>query len=135
MKSGERGKIVKVRRRPSDIKLGQIAWRLGFFGIFGWHNFYTGRRIRGWIMLGCMLVFMLQLWFIFPMGDINNGFEGMHPWREAVMVGQGMPFPLDMFGMISFFLWISDVFGVVFRWYKYPVRLGEVSDAGKVWAK
>ena len=122
MKSGERGKIVMMRRRPSDLQLGQISWRL-ILGIFGLHNFYTGRRIRGWIMLGCMIGFFVQS-LVFPLGDMANNLEGMHRWREACM-DSGIPFPLDFLGIISFALWVSDIFAIMFGWYKYPVRLGE----------
>jgi len=126
MKSGERGKIVMMRRRPSDLILSSLCLRL-VLGIFGWHNFYTGRKIRGWIMLGCMLAFIL--WFI-----LQNNIPAMaeHPlWG----MDSGEASPLIFLSTISLVLWISDIFGIMFGWYKYPVRLGEVNDAGKVWAK
>jgi len=133
MRAGDRGKIVMMRRRPSDVKLSELAWRLSL-GMFGVHSFYVGRRIRGWITLGCMLVFILSV-FIFPLGDISNELSGMHPWRRSVMIGWSMPFPFDFFGIAAIILWISDIFGILFGWYKYPVRLGEVGDVPKVWAK
>ena len=135
MRAGERGKIVMMRRRPNDLNLLHISWRL-LFGFFGVHNFYTGRKIRGWIMLGLGLGFILQL-IIFPVGNIGSEaiLEGMHPWRETVMVEWNMPFPLDFLGAAALVLWISDMLGVFCGWYKYPVRLGEVKDAANVWAK
>jgi len=132
MKTGDRGKIVKMRRRPSDVSLAKLSLRLcvGFFGV---HNFYTGRKIRAWIALGCAIGFVLQAIF-FPFGDINNNLEGMHSWRYACSEW-GMPFPLDFLGVVPLVMWISDIIGIIFGWYKYPVRLGEVSDAGKIWVK
>jgi hypothetical protein len=127
-KSGEKGKIVKMRKRPSDVNFGRFAFRLLVGGLFGWHNFYVGRRIRGWLMLSFMIVFIVQ-GFVFPLGDINNSFEGMHPWREAVMVGMLMPFPLDFFGIAALVMWFGDIFAVLVGWYKYPVRLGEASNS------
>lgn len=137
MMGSEAGKIVKMRRCPNDVKLSQMGWRL-VLGIFGVHNFYTGRKIRGWIMLGCMLIFVLQA-IVFPFGKViqNDGgleYVGMHPWRLAC-IDWGAPFPLDFFGAIALILWLSDIFGVILGWYKYPVRLGEVNDAGKIWTK
>ena len=131
MRTGDRGKIVMMRRRPNDLLLGQISWRL-IFGVFGVHNFYTGRRIRGWIMLGCMLAFVLEV-LVFPLGDITNALEGIHPWREAL--GDGGLWPFDVFGIIPVVMWISDVVSIMLGWYKYPVRLGEVGDAAKVWVR
>ena len=132
IKAGERGKIVMMRRRPSDVKLSSMTWRLAVGGLFGLHNFYVGRRIRGWIVLGCMIAFIIQ-GLVFSPGDFTNNLEGIHPWRAATNT-QGMPFPLDFFGLVAFALWISDIVGVVLGWYKYPVRLGEAKsgDTGQV---
>lgn len=138
MMGSESGKIIKMRRRPNDVKMSQMGWRL-VLGIFGIHNFYTGRKIRGFIMLGCMIIFVLQA-LVFPIGKViqleGGGMEyvGMHPWREAC-IDWGAPFPLDFLGVTALILWISDIFGVILGWYKYPVRLGEANDAGKIWAK
>ena len=96
-------------------------------GIFGVHNFYMGRRIRGWIMLGCMLAFLV--WFFVQ----DTFFDATHPWM-GMNVGDSIS-PFVLLSTVSLVLWVSDIFGIVFGWYKYPVRLGEVSDAGKIRAK
>lgn len=140
MKNDEAGKIIKMRRRPNDVPMWQLACRL-IIGIFGVHNFYTGRRIRGWIMLGCMILFIIEATFIFPPGKAvpvdGGGIEwvGMHPWRSNNVFLMGTLLPFDFLGVIPMILWLSDSLGIIFGWYKYPVRLGEVNDAGKIWAK
>jgi len=139
IKERDTGKIVKVRRRPTDVNMRTLGLLL-VFGFFGVHNIYTGRRIRAWIVFGCVAIFIVQV-FVFPVGDIVRtegggiDFVGMHPWREAAMVDWGFPFPLDFFGVVAMVLWLSDIFGIILGWYKYPVRLGEVSDVGKIWTK
>jgi len=138
IKNREVGKVVKMRRRPTDVNMKHVAFLL-FIGVFGAHNFYTGRRIRGWIMFGCITLFIVQA-LIFPFGrpiELEEGvisYVGMHPWREA-SIEWGAPFPLDFFGLVAMLLWFSDILGIIIGWYKYPVRLGEVNDAGKIWAK
>lgn len=116
MRSGEKGKIIMMRRRPTDVKMWQMALCL-IPGIFGVHNFFVGRRIRGWIMLGSMTVFIIAAIVILQTDNLQ------------------LAQPIALLSTPALVMWISDAFGIVFGWYKYPVRLGEVSDAGKVWAK
>jgi len=128
MKTGERGKIVKMRRRPSDVKLSSLCLML-IFGMFGAHHFYTGRKVWGWVFFGCMIGFIV-LSIAFPLGDLNNDLEGMHPIWEASNEW-GMPAPHAFLGVFCFVMWVYDIFGIVFGWYKYPVRLGEATAVNK----
>ena len=118
MKAGEGGKIVKMRRRPADVSMLSMAWRL-IFGIFGWHNFYVGRKVRGWIMLGFMIVFIIAGTVIIQLDAVDE------LWAQ----------PVALISTVPLVMWIADAFAIVFGWYKYPVRLGEVKDAAKVWTK
>jgi len=118
MKTGEKGKIVKMRRRPRDVLMWSMAWRL-VFGIFGWHSFYVGRRIRGWISLGLMIVYIVCAVILMSIDALGD------EWVQ----------PVALISTLPLVLWIADAFAIVFGWYKYPVRLGEVKDASKVWVK
>lgn len=119
MKAGERGKIVMMRRKPTDVKMWQMAWRL-IFGIFGVHNFYVGRKIRGWVMLGFMVAFIVTAIGV----PLALGIE-IQELGEAAQ-------PIAFLSTPPLVMWIADAFGIVFGWYKYPVRLGEDADASKV---
>jgi hypothetical protein len=113
MKSGERGKIVMMRRRPNDVKLYAILLR-AIFGLFGMHNFYVGRKIRGWISFGFMFVFIVTGIIIFEL-DLT----------EFTPVVAALSTP-------AIVIWVTDIFGIIFGWYKYPVRLGEAQSVGEV---
>lgn len=142
-KEGESGKIVMVRRRPTDLPLWKVTMLL-FWGLFGVHSFYVGRKVRGWISLGFMIGFILQA-IIFPVGTLEKGWTDAHPlWQKSIAADT--VFPLIFLGTVSLVLWISDIFGVIFGLYKYPVRLGEApakpnqdgdskKDVRKVWVK
>ena len=113
--------VFKTRRRPEDISFTKtVLWLL--IGFFGAHNFYTGRRVRGWIMLVCMIIFFVA-GFVIPIGALDAGID-MHPWRVA-FEDMGMIFPTDALGVASVVMWIWDFCAVVFGYYKYPVRLAE----------
>ena len=120
MKTGESGKIVRMRHRPTDVKIWSMVWRL-VFGLFGVHNFYTGRKIRGWISLGFMMVFIAAAIILLSIGVETLDDE----WVQ----------PVAMLSTPATVIWIADAFAVVFGWYKYPVRLGEIKDVEKVWAR
>ena len=110
-KSGE--KILMTKTKPDDVSFTKmIIWLL--LGIFGAHNFYVGRKIRGWIMVGFMVTF-IAFCIILPINPDN-----MHPWRQAF---SGSVFPTDLLGAAAFFVWVYDAFGVVFGFYKYPVKI------------
>jgi len=85
-------------------------------GIFGTYNFYVGRKIRGWIMLGGMIIGMVGFFFF--------------SWRAA-FEDWGWPYPPDFGIVLAFILWAYDAFAIVFGFYKYPIRLGEAKNEGK----
>jgi len=119
-KTGEQ--VLMTRSRPVDVRFTvMVLWLL--LGLFGAHNFYVGRKIRGWIMVGCFVTTCL-FFFIFPTGNPLDGFTGQHSWRAA-FDGWNVPFPTDWFFIAGFIMWAYDAFAVVFGFYKYPVRLGE----------
>ena len=119
-KTGE--KVLKTKNKPHDITFTRMALLL-IFGLLGTHNFYVGRRWRGMIMLSFVLITILFL-FIFPMGPMSDGLEGMHHVRK-MFVDRGLLFPADFLFVIAFFMWGYDTLAIIFGFYKYPVRLGE----------
>ena len=113
----EKGKVLLSRHRPEDLKFAKFLLLLVFLGMFGAHNFYCGRRIRGHIMLWFMVP--PSIWALFWMD---------HPWR-LFFETSGMPFPLDAFPtdylvVVAIIMWLVDWFSVVIsNRYKYPVRI------------
>ena len=152
MRDGEHGKIVMLKKRPDDVRMSVLsAWLL--LGFFGAHCLYVGRYIRGWIMFGLMVTFIMCV-IIFPIGTWNEGAEyrdeeddvettevieeeeigyvGMHPWREVCLDFYGSHLlPTDYLGLVAFVMWAVDAFGIVFGYFKYPVRLGESPNASR----
>jgi len=118
----EEGIVMKSRRRPDDLNVRGLLLRVSLFGMFGAHNFYVGRKIRGHIALWCMVALIISVSF-FSMGTVTADMMDAHPWRRA-FEGTGFPFPLDVFGLIAIVMWFVDWFAIVlFNNYKYPVRI------------
>lgn len=121
MKGESEGKIIMTHRRPDDLNFGRFIIILVFFGWMGGHNFYVGRKIRGWIMVACFFTMVISFGF-FPIGTAENMFRDAHSWRLAF--GNGPWFPLDIPGIIAVVVWFYDWFCIViFNRYKYPVRI------------
>ena len=119
-KSGE--KIVRTRYRPRDVTFTSMLLCL-LVGFFGVHAFYSGRKIRGWIILSSFILFII-FGLIFFIGTPGQNFTNMHPWRRQFDM-RGQPFPTDFIVLIAIGTWVVDFFGVVFGLYKYPVRLAD----------
>ena len=116
------GKIFKTRHRPDDVSFTRMIILCIFGGLFGAHSFYVGRKIRGLISIGCIIAGIIVM-IIFPIStDSTKG----HPWREDIQ-----PFPFDAFIVFAFVLWAVDILAIVIGRYKYPIRLGEVTDDKK----
>ena len=115
------GKIVFTRNRPSDVSFTRLVLCL-LLGLFGVHNFYVGRKIRGWVMLGGILI-VIASFFIFPASRDGE----LHP-VNALFVDNGMESPFFLLGAAVFVMWAYDMFSIVFGFYKYPVRLGEKTE-------
>ena len=124
------GKVVMTKTRPDDIDFVKLILITMFFGMFGGHCFYVGRRIRGMIMLGSMLLFILSA-IIFPMGTPANMMQDMSPTRR-IFVDAGFWFPMDVPGLLVLALWFADWFAiVVFNSFRYPVRLANIEKNTK----
>ena len=116
------GKVIFSKRRPEDLNYSRFLLLMIFFGMFGAHNFYCGRKRRGWVMLSFMLITIFGM-IIFPVGTQVEGFMDMSSFRN-IFVESGWWFPLDTPGFIAVFMWIIDWFNIVlFQRYKYPVRI------------
>jgi len=122
-KSG--GKIFMTRNRPDDISFTKMALLL-LVGLFGAHNFYVGRKMRGFLMLAFLAIGMIFV-FIFPISaQAADGTMGMHPTRKSFEQAMGgMPFPTDFLIAAAVIMWAFDAIAIIFGFYKYPIRLGE----------
>ena len=118
IKGRKEGKVLYTRVRPDDIHLGKFFLVLATLGLFGGHNFYVGRRKRGFFMLGAMLICIAFL-VIFPSTTYVT-----HPARVPFETSFFPFFPTDVLGVIAFCMWIYDWFAiVVFSSFRYPVRI------------
>ena len=124
-KEGLPGKVVFTTQKPNDLRFGKFVALMVFLGIFGAHNFFVGRRIKGWIMFVGMMVCILGF-IIFPIPQDGGVATGMASVRGIFDSGARfpLPFPTDLLGGIIIIMWIVDWFAaVVFSRYKYPVRI------------
>ena len=110
-------KILMTKTKPDDVSFTRMVIWLLLGGMVGAHNFYVGRKIRGFIILSMMVTCCL-FYFIFIPGHNINGY--IHPLREPF---SSSIFPTDALGVIVMFIWIYDMFAVVFGFYKYPVKI------------
>ncbi|MCL2570317.1 MAG: TM2 domain-containing protein [Firmicutes bacterium] len=127
IKGQAEGRVLKTRVRPDDVNFTRMIMFVVFLGLFGAHCFYVGRRIRGWIVLGGFIIFMLSA-IIFPFGTPDAGFSDMHPLRQQ-FDNMRIWFPLDIPGLLAVFIWVYDWVAVVItQRFKYPVRLPKVLE-------
>ena len=123
------GKIVYTKSMPKDLDYTRWLVVLLLLGWTGLHNFWIGRRLRGWIIFGGFVIFFACFMFL-PMGSPDNNFAGMAPAR-AWFVTRGMLFPADFLGAFAVIMWFVDWGSVIiFRNFKYPVHL-RVEDEKK----
>jgi len=126
MKNKEKGKIIMTRRRPDDIDMLKFSLSV-CAGFVGAHNFFVGRKIRGWIMMGCMIAYIVFFAIFPPPSAFYPGSAGS-PMREAM----GGFFPTDFLGVFAMIVWFYDIFAIVLlRTFKYPARLAEFKDGQK----
>jgi len=113
------GKIIMTKRRPNDLQFGKFIIFLVFFGWMGAHNFFVGRKIRGWIM--CISFWSLLLSnIIWSIGTPANNFMDVNQFRNSF----NFLFPFDIPGLVAIIVWFCDWFAVViFNQYKYPVHI------------
>lgn len=122
MKNKEKGKIVMTRRRPADIDMAKFSLCL-CAGFVGAHNFYVGRKVRGWLMASFMISYVV-CFAIFP-PDWTSHFNSEYP-LNFIRAAFGDFFPADMLGVIAVIVWFYDIFAIiVMQTYKYPVRLAD----------
>jgi len=122
------GKLFKTKHRPTDVSFAKVALLCLLLGLFGAHSLYVGRKIRGFISLGCTLLSFI-LFIVFPIKTGNDGKMEMHPVHT--LLGEGVPSLVALPVAVAFVLWAFDAFAVVLGFYKYPIRLGEAENKVK----
>lgn len=128
LKKQEKGTVLWTRTVPRDLNFTKFILLLVFTGPFGGHNFYVGRKLRGWIMFASMALLVFSLLF-FNYADIDRGIP-MHPWRASLSWGN--LFPFDVPGLVAIVIWFFDWFAaVIFNTFKYPVRIKGKDDLTK----
>jgi len=120
MQGKDRGLVLYTRTIPRDLNFTKFLLCLVFLGLFGGHYFYIGRKIRGFLMLGSIILLFVSV-IVFPFGNFED--IEMHSFRAAAS-WDGAFFPLDVPGIIAIVVWFVDWFAiVVFNRFKYPVRI------------
>ena len=118
MKERSGAKIFMTRRKPSDVSFTRMAMLL-IVGLFGAHCFYVGRKIRAWFFVICTtlgLICVIIVGAFVPQSAIE------------VFTNKSIPFPTDFLIVASLACWAYDIFAVVFGFFKYPIRLGEMPN-------
>ena len=125
MRGEMKGKVILTRRKPDDVDMVRFMIYLIFLGVFGAHNFFVGRKIRGWIMF-CSFTLLILSSIIFTLNPDN-----LHPWRQFFLEAN-LWFPFDVPGYIAVIVWAYDWFAaVLLGTYKYPVHISSQDPGNK----
>lgn len=110
------GEIVLSPLLPDDISVGTLKMMTIAFGVFGLHNFYTGRTLRG------IITFLLSLCTI-----------GAYFFYDAMLKRgiNAMPV-LGYFAAITMFFWFFDLMGIFGKRYKFPCVLKTRVDVDRI---
>ena len=106
IKAGNKEAVIKTNQYPKDYNKWKMLIICFFGGLFGAHNIYVGRYIKGFFMLSAM-VLLIGLMFAIPSASL------------AELFSRWMFIP---YGIIVI-LWFSDLALIALGKYKIPVAL------------
>lgn len=104
----DRDFIIMTNKLPQDVSFIKLLLMCIFLGVFGGHNFYVGRYLKGSILLGDFLV--LTMFVIF-----NNSLV-------AIDGGGLLGFFSTVCGIVML-MWFWDLLMIITKRYKVPVAI------------
>ena len=131
MRGNKRGVVLKTKMRPDDLDFIKFTIFLLLGGFVGVHNFYVGRRIRGFIMAAMFCIGAAVFFVMYIQAGFNPDYLATHPWRVP-FYHMMIPFPTDVLAVAAVFMWFMDIAGaLLFRNYKYPVHLPTIAESSE----
>lgn len=107
---GEKERVLYTKTRPNDVKKWVMILTSILGGWFGLHYFIVGRTWRGWFqVLGFAFAFVYT--FCAVEQNIRTGYLG------ALLLLCGFIWAA------SVVIWLTDIIGIIFNRFKYPVSL------------
>ena len=105
--------VMMTSKLPEDINKKKLLLLAIFFGLFGVHNLFVGRKVRGYFQIVSLLLlalcYILQIAFLGTVGDVA--------WIIPFQISQG----------ISIIMWFGDIFMIAINKFKVPVYKIEFS--------
>lgn len=100
--------IVKTNKLPKDVSRLKLILYSIFFGVVGGHCFYVGRYFRGLFLLIDFLLIMCYTIFNNALIAVDGG----------TLLGV-----LSTISGLCMFVWVYDVFMIIFKKFKVPVAI------------
>jgi hypothetical protein len=115
-KTGER--TFMTMRRPFDVDLTKMIF-LCIVGFTGAYCFNVGRNIRGWAVMLCLWIGLMggAVCYFYPPA------MAAHEYFRDEMGLMGLP--TYFFFIAGIGMWAYDFCGIIFGFFRYPVRLGD----------
>jgi len=107
---GEKERVLLTKQRPSDVSKVKVFFMNLFGGWFGLHYFALGRLWRGLFQLVGLILGAI---YVYCHGTLHivSGYMGYF----VILCG--------FVWVASFVIWLSDIWGILFDKFKYPVSL------------
>lgn len=122
IKKGDTKEIYSSSYLPRDVNNTRLLVAVLLGGIFGVHQFYVGKKKTGFFYL-----------FSFMLGFISYVLSDM-VFKDVIFLKYVMNVGI-MFSALIIFLWISDIFKVLFKSFSIPVVLADVDYIEKETSK
>ena len=108
--------VLMTKKLPNDVSKKTILLLSIFLGIFGVHNFYVGRKAKGFYQIVSLVLMGLGYLMEFVIfGAINGKFS----WAFQILEG------------VAIIIWLGDIITIAFNRYKVPVYKTEFSKENK----
>lgn len=113
IRRGDRDYIIRTTHLPSDVKYWKLLLMVIFTGLFGGHNYYVGRYLRGAIF---SIIFALVLVCVIFNSYIIAYYEQWMELIGAIVIGP--------FGLV----WLWDIAMVGLKRFKVPIAIDLQSE-------
>ena len=98
--------VLMTKNLPQDVNKKKLLLLSIFFGIFGVHNFYVGRKWRAiYQLVSLVLMTLAYVMEIVIIGTIN----GKYSWPFQILMGMALV------------IWLADIMAISMNRYKVPV--------------
>lgn len=110
------GEIVDVAFYPNDVKKVRFFLLAILLGLFGAHNFYVGKYVKGWLSLILGAIFTICVFVVASTVELGTGIANLF-------------FNIGLFaGVYPIITWLFDLVAILFKGFRFPVKLKKPVD-------